>query len=466
MFNTINEENKVNINNIEIEYNILGNILINKNALDEIGEMITPDDFYNDYHKIIYEVILSTYRTKNIVDPIIVSENIKKNEFMSNKMKNIDILEYIQGLTEYGITVANIMPYIEKLKEYSMRRQLINVADIVKEKASRGYDDVDTLKDFAEAAIFKLNDNKNKDIVTLKELSANKFNSLMSDDKEVNGLSSGYTDFDYITNGFHPSDLIILAARPSMGKSALALNFALNVARIGHKVLFFSLEMGADQLYDRILSMYSNVNFNKIKNFNLNNEEKTKINYSISQLYENNNLIISDTSKINVYEIRNTARKIKRDIGLDFIVIDYLQLIDSTSNNNRNREQAIAEISRSLKMLAKELKIPILALSQLSRSVESRSTDKRPMLSDLRESGAIEQDADLVMFIYRAAYYKNKNIQDKESHLDQISEVILGKHRNGSTGTIYLAFKGEIQKFLSCTKEQKEEYKKEQENKN
>ena len=324
--------------------------------------------------------------------------------------------------------------------------------------------------DKAESMIFKIAEAKQKkDVVSLNELAGMKISSLdeMSKYKGgIRGISSGFSKYDELTSGFHGSDLIILAARPAMGKTAFALNLALNVAKAGKHVLVYSLEMGNEQLFDRLLSIESKIKLSAIKDGTLKDSDYTDLGNGMGRLAELP-LYISDSSSVNILEIKAVARRLKAEGKLDFMMIDYLQLINPTAGSKKSREQEISEISRSLKIIAKELNIPIVTLSQLSRSVEQR-TDKRPILSDLRESGAIEQDADMVMFLYREKYYNKDNVQQpgdgnnsevpsqytkpkqqsNDEELEKV-EVIVGKHRSGPTGTIILGFRPGYQQFVN-----------------
>ncbi|MGL5657853.1 MAG: replicative DNA helicase, partial [Cetobacterium sp.] len=316
------------------------------------------------------------------------------------------------------------------------------------EMTYEGYEDVDTILDKAEGMIFKVAESKeSKDIVSLKEVVTNEFErleQLLQNKGVTTGISSGFKHFDEMTSGFHPSDLVILAARPSMGKTAFALNLALNAAMKAEKgVLVFSLEMSSSQLLQRLLAIEAGIGLQKIRNGFLGEDDWGKLGIASGKL-ANAEINIADVPNVNVLEIRSIARRLKAAGKLDMILIDYLQLIKGTSGKSDNRQQEISDISRSLKGIARELDIPIIALSQLSRAPEQRA-DRRPMLSDLRESGAIEQDADMVVFLYRDDYYND------ESEQKGITEVIIGKQRNGPVGTVNLKFFHEITKFGDYT---------------
>ena len=336
--------------------------------------------------------------------------------------------------------------------------------------AMRGYEEVDTMLDKSESMIFKIAESKQKkDIVPLFELVQGKITQMdnYSESKgKITGISSGFDRYDSITSGFHGSDLLILAARPAMGKTAFALNLAINVARQGKGVLIYSLEMGNEQLFDRLVASEAKIRLKALKDSTMTPEELVNLGSGLGRLSEMP-IYISDSSSVTMLEIKATARRLKSEGKLDFMLIDYLQLINPSENSRKSREQEISEISRSLKILAKELNIPIVTLSQLSRGVEQR-VDKRPILSDLRESGAIEQDADMVMFLYRDKYYhkdtatevNNMNVpskylsasqevpKDNENELEKV-ELIIGKHRSGPTGTIELGFRPSYQQFVN-----------------
>ena len=345
------------------------------------------------------------------------------------------------------VTAAHIDVHAKIIKEKSILRRLGDVGTKIVEMSYDGYEDVDTILDKAEGLIFKISENKeSKDVISIKDAMTEEFMRLeevFNNKGAATGISSGFANFDEKTSGFNPSDLVILAARPSMGKTAFALNLALNAAMKGGKsVLIFSLEMSSSQLLQRLLAVQSGIGLQKIRNGFLEEEEWGRLGIASGQLAESH-INIADVPNVNVLEIRAMARRLKAMNKLDMIVIDYLQLIKGTGRGD-NRQQEISDISRSLKGIARELNIPIIALSQLSRAPEQRA-DRRPMLSDLRESGAIEQDADMVVFLYRDDYY------NEESDERGITEVIIGKQRNGPVGTVKLRFFHEITKFADYT---------------
>ena len=463
LFDESKFENELKIPySIEAEEALLGSIFI----ISEIIEVITPADFYKNNYRIIFEEMLKAYNIGKIIDTLLIVEALKKSE----KLEEIGGEDIIYDLVDVVSTAANAVNYAYVIKEKSIQRQLIETGERITRMAYRGYDEVDTMLDKAESMIFKIAEAKQKkDVVSLNELAGMKISSLdeMSKYKGgIRGISSGFSKYDELTSGFHGSDLIILAARPAMGKTAFALNLALNVAKAGKHVLVYSLEMGNEQLFDRLLSIESKIKLSAIKDGTLKDSDYTDLGNGMGRLAELP-LYISDSSSVNILEIKAVARRLKAEGKLDFMMIDYLQLINPTAGSKKSREQEISEISRSLKIIAKELNIPIVTLSQLSRSVEQR-TDKRPILSDLRESGAIEQDADMVMFLYREKYYNKDNAQQpgdsnnsevpsqytkpkqqsNDEELEKV-EVIVGKHRSGPTGTIILGFRPGYQQFVN-----------------
>lgn len=461
--------------NIEAEEALLGSIFLKPDVISDVIDIISPSDFYKYNYELIFLEMLKIYNSGKIIDTLIIINSLEN----TNKLEKIGGEDIIYDLTEVVPTAANAISYAQIIKECSIRRSLINTGEKIARNSYIGYYKVDKMLDEAEKLLFEIVKKKQiKDVITLEEMSTKKLQSLDKMSKfqgGLRGIDSGFKGYNFLTGGFHGSDLIILAARPAMGKTAFALNLALNVAKSGKHVLIFSLEMGNEQLFDRLVSMESMIKLKKIKDGNIKVDEYTVLANSMGKLSKLP-LYISDSSSVNIFEIKSVARKLKAEGKLDFMLIDYLQLINPSEGSRKNREQEISEISRSLKIIAKELNIPIVTLSQLSRGVESR-TDKRPILSDLRESGAIEQDADMVMFLYREKYYMKDNLssninnaipqqytnysQQNNGDSDvEIVEVIIGKHRSGPTGTIELAFRPSCQKFLDIvTKNQEERYK-------
>lgn len=429
---------------IEAEKSVLGGIFLKPDIFGDVVEILHPNDFYKNGHKLIYEAMRDIYNSGTGIDPIVVVNKLKKNEKFDELVGEQLLFDIISDVP----TAANIIEYAKIVKEKATLRRLGEVGTKIVELAYEGYEEVDNILDKAEGMIFKISENvDSKDLVSLKDVIAQEFVRLekVYQNKGVaTGISSGFSDFDQMTSGFHPSDLIILAARPAMGKTAFALNLALNAAMKSKKgVLLFSLEMSSSQLLQRFLSIEAGIGLQKIRNGFLDPDDWGKLGLASMKL-SNSEINIADLPNVNVLEIRAIARRLKAAGKLDMIIIDYLQLIKGNSTRGDNRQQEISEISRALKGIARELDIPIIALSQLSRATEQRA-DRRPMLSDLRESGAIEQDADMVMFLYRDDYY-NEDSEDKG-----LTEVIIGKQRNGPVGTIKLRFFHEYTRFENFT---------------
>ena len=422
---------------------VLGGIFLKPDVFGDIIEIILPMDFYKAAHRYVYEAMIDCYNSGEGIDPIIIANKLKKQ----NRYDEIDGENLLFEIIDEVQTAANIVKHAKIVKEKSILRKLGDVGTKIVEMSYEGYEDVDTILDKAEGLIFKISETKeSKDVISISEAMKEEFMRLeeVFHNKGVTtGISSGFINFDEKTSGFNPSDLVILAARPSMGKTAFALNLALNAAMKSEKsVLIFSLEMSSSQLLQRLLAVQSQIGLQKIRNGFLEDDEWGRIGIASGQL-ASASINIADVPNVNVLEIRAMARRLKAMGKLDMIVIDYLQLIKGTGRGD-NRQQEISDISRSLKGIARELNIPIIALSQLSRAPEQRA-DRRPMLSDLRESGAIEQDADMVVFLYRDDYY------NEESEEKGITEVIIGKQRNGPVGTVKLRFFHEITKFADYT---------------
>ncbi|MGL4654094.1 MAG: replicative DNA helicase [Cetobacterium sp.] len=429
---------------LEAERSVLGGIFLKPDIFSEVIEIIYSADFYKMAHKIIFEVMQEVYNSGESIDPIIVMDRLKRKD----KFDDIGGEAIFYEIIEEVPTAANILTYAKIVKEKATLRKLGDIGTKIVEMTYEGYEDVDTILDKAEGMIFKVAESKeSKDIISLKEVVTNEFErleQLLQNKGVTTGISSGFKHFDEMTSGFHPSDLVILAARPSMGKTAFALNLALNAAmKAGKGVLVFSLEMSSSQLLQRLLAIEAGIGLQKIRNGFLGEDDWGKLGIASGKL-ANAEINIADVPNVNVLEIRSIARRLKAAGKLDMILIDYLQLIKGTSGKSDNRQQEISDISRSLKGIARELDIPIVALSQLSRAPEQRA-DRRPMLSDLRESGAIEQDADMVVFLYRDDYYND------DSDQKGITEVIIGKQRNGPVGTVNLKFFHEITKFGDYT---------------
>ncbi len=429
--------------NIEAEQSILGGIFVKPDAIAKVIEIVRADDFYKNANKIIFESMLECYEEGDVIDPLLIIEKLKKRQKINEVGGENEIFEIMRSVP----TAANIANYARIVKEKSVLRKLIDVGTQVAELAYEGYDEVEAIMDKAENMIFRIaQDKEKKEVYSVKDLIDEEFERLEKVYKnkgEVTGISSSFTEFDKMTSGFHPSDLVIIAARPSMGKTAFAMNLALASAVKQKKgVLIFSLEMSNSQIFQRLISAESKVSMKKLRNGYLDPDEWARVGVATGRLAESP-IFIADVPNVSVLEIRAIARRLKAENKLDMILIDYLQLIKGRDRSD-NRQQEISDISRTLKGLARELNVPVIALSQLSRATEQRA-DRRPMLSDLRDSGAIEQDADVVIFLYRDEYY-NEQSEDKG-----LAEVIIGKQRNGPVGTVVLRFFNEITKFEDFT---------------
>ncbi len=438
------ELGKIPPHDIEAEQAILGSMLTDKDAVISAIEVLKEDAFYREDNKAIYAAILSLYAKSEPIDIITVKAELVEN----GNFERIGGLEYLAELPERVPTTSNVDRYIKIVEEKAMLRSLISTAN---ELVSLGYnetEEVDSIMDLAEKKVFDLAQKKNtKGYTPIKDVlveSFAKLEELYNQKGKISGKTTGFTDLDLRTSGLHNSDLIIVAARPAMGKSAFAINIATNLALSGTPVAIFNLEMSKEQVGNRILCSEAMVDSNKIRTGQVEDEDWMKLASTLGRLSEAP-IYIDDTAGISIMEIRAKCRKLKLEKDIGLVVIDYLQLIQGSGKRNSSREQEISEISRSLKILAKELDIPVIALSQLSRGVEKRD-DKRPMLSDLRESGAIEQDADIVMFLYRDDYYND------DSEKKNVAEVILAKHRGGATGTVDLAWLPSYTKFANLEK--------------
>lgn len=430
---------------IEAEEAVLGAILVNPTSLGRIVELLKPESFYKPAHKVIYAAVLELFNKNEPIDIVTVSEHLRNKE----ELDTAGGRSYINDLALNVVTTANIEFYAKIIQEKEIKRALISAGS---EIVAMSYENEDTsnVLDNAQKLIFNIAAQKDTtDLVGIQDLVVASYEQIeqrFNNKDDLVGVTTGFYDLDAITSGLQKSDLIILAARPSMGKTAFALNLAQNVAMKGKKgVAIFSLEMPKQQLVKRMLCAEAEVEANRVTSGNLQPRDWEKLVEAMTRLSEAR-IYIDDTSSITSIDIKAKCRRLmmeEKELGL--IVIDYLQLMEGGGNTN-DRNQQISAISRSLKGLARELDVPIIALSQLSRGVESRP-DKRPMMSDLRDSGAIEQDADIVMFIYRDEYYNKDDVNNKGK-----AEVILAKHRNGAVGTIELLFQSNITKFKNPTK--------------
>jgi replicative DNA helicase len=430
--------------NTEAEASLLGAILIDTDAIVKIADSIQSSDFYDVKHAKIYEAISALYERRDAIDVLTLSDRLKNDGYL-------DLIggpAYLTELTNFVPTASHVEQYAEIVSEKALRRRMITASQ---EIVGLGYDESKQLKEIieeAETTLFQVSQQHVKQsVVSLETILTESFerlDDLHKDKKQTRGIPTGYRDLDNMLAGFQRSDLIILAARPSMGKTALALNFAHNVAVSAKEpVLMFSLEMSKEQLVDRLLSMESGVDAWALRTGNLTDTDFEKIGQAMGTLSEAK-MYIDDTPGITVSDMRTKARREAHNQPLGLIVVDYLQLMSGGGKfaNEGNRVQEISEISRGLKGIARELNVPVLALSQLSRSVENR-TPQIPQLADLRESGSIEQDADVVAFIYREEYY------NPETDRKKITDILIKKHRNGPTGGVELYFDNEKQRFRS-----------------
>ncbi|CAH1230327.1 replicative DNA helicase [Paenibacillus sp. 2RAB27] len=436
--------------NIEAEQAVLGAILINADALITAMERITSDDFYRGAHQRIFEAIVELAEDQEPVDLITLTALLQNKQ----QLEEIGGVTYLSELANAVPTAANIDYYAAIVEEKSMLRRLIRTATQIVTNGYANEDNVGAMLSEAEAKILEISQRRSSSgFVVIRDVLMEVFEkveNLYSNKGGSTGIPSGFIDLDKMTSGFQRSDLVILAARPSVGKTAFALNVAQNVGvRAKETVAIFSLEMGAAQLVQRMICAEANVDANRMRTGYLEGDDWEKLTMAIGALSEAN-IYIDDTPTITVADIRAKCRRLQQEKGLGMILIDYLQLIAGRGGKGGdNRQQEVSEISRTLKQIARELNVPVIALSQLSRGVEQRQ-DKRPMMSDLRESGSIEQDADIVAFLYRDDYY------DKESEKKNIIEIIIAKQRNGPVGTVELAFLKQFNKFVNMDRSHQE----------
>ena len=427
----------------EAEMSVIGSMLMDEKAIGDAMEYVTADDFYMKQYGLMFQAIVELDQAGMAADPVTVQSKLREKNLPPETYSS----EALAAIIAQVPTSVNVVSYAKTVADYSLRRQLIRMSEGL---AADGYQHelaTDALLEKAESEAFHLSQSRmSLDFVSIQQVVRSAMHKLEDAARtrgNVTGIASGFTDLDNMTTGFQNSDFVLIAARPSMGKTALTLNIAENVAVRQHKhVAIFSLEMSREQLINRVLSMNSHVDSQKMRTGQLEEADWSNLIES-ADVISRSGLILDETPAITVAEMRSKCRRFKKDFGLDLVMIDYLQLMSgSGARNNDSRQQEVSEISRSLKALARELNVPVICLSQLSRAVESR-TDKRPMLSDLRESGAIEQDADVVMFIYRDDYYH------PESADKGISEIIIAKQRNGPVGTVKLKWIPELTKFAN-----------------
>ncbi|HEX7714547.1 MAG TPA: replicative DNA helicase [Bacillota bacterium] len=434
--------------NIEAERSTLGSMMLEKEAIYKGSEVLRPEDFYREAHRVIFEVVTQLANKGEPVDIITVSEELKRREMLDK----IGGVAYLTALANSVPTAANIEYYARIVEEKSLLRSIISVATNIVSLGYAGSEEVDQILDEAEKQIFQISQKRNiKGFVSLKSILIETFErieQIYESKGGVTGLPTGFTDLDRMTAGLQPSDLVILAARPSMGKTTFALNIARHAAvELKIPVVIFSLEMSKEQLALKLLCSEAGVDNQRIRTGTLMDNDWPRLSHALGRLSDST-MFIDDTAGVSALDIRARARRIKAENGLGLIVIDYLQLMQNRGRSE-NRQQEVSEISRSLKSLARELNVPVIALSQLSRAVEQRQV-KVPSLADLRESGSLEQDADMVAFLYREDYY------NPETDKKNITDLIIAKQRNGPTGSIEMLFQREFSKFVGLDKYRKQ----------
>lgn len=430
----------------EAEQSVIGSMLMDRDAIIAASEIITADDFYQNQYGVMFDAMVELFNEGKPVDLVTLQNRLKEKDVPPE----VSSLEFVREIVIAVPTSANIKSYANIVREKAMLRRLIRVNEEIANTCYSGKERLEDILSYTEKAIFDLLQNRaGSDFVPIKQVALNVLERIEAASKSegtVTGIPTGFIDLDYKTSGMQPSDLVLLAARPSMGKTAFVLNLVDYVAvRKGMPCMIFSLEMSKEQLVNRMLSMESNVDSQKLRTGSLTDADWDAVVEGIG-IIGNSKLLIDDTPGISITELRSKCRKIKLEYGLSMVIVDYLQLMSGSGRSGDNRQQEISEISRSLKALAREIQAPVVALSQLSRACESRQ-DHRPMLSDLRESGAIEQDADVVMFLYRDDYY------NKDTDRPNVAEVIIAKQRNGPIGTVELLWRPEFTKFVNMAKQ-------------
>ncbi|MBR5046352.1 replicative DNA helicase [Candidatus Saccharibacteria bacterium] len=434
------------------EKSLLGAILISDGALPEILTIIRPKDFYEERHQLIFEAMMNLYDQHKPVDLLTVTTELKTKK----QLKQVGGAPYLTELSNFVPAASHAKAYAEIIEKASTRRRLIKAGTEIANKAFEDDANVQELIGSAEKELFEVSDKVVKsDYTAMDELLADAFDRIEDLHKNkgaLRGLKTGFRDLDKKTAGFQKGDLVIIGARPAMGKTTFAQNLTYNIASINKKgVLFFSMEMAANEIVDRMISDVSGVDNWKMRTGNLTDDEFQRIGEAMGEMDELP-IYIDDTSSMNIMDLRNKARRAMHDKDIGIVIVDYLQLIQGSDRYKGNRVQEVTEISRGLKILARELEIPVVALAQLSRSVTGRE-DPRPVLSDLRESGSIEQDADLVMFLHRPDYYRQNDDNYEETH---ITELLIAKHRHGAVGKIELYFHPELLRFMSLDKTREE----------
>ena len=433
---------------IEAEQSVVGAMLMDKDAITTAGEIISGDDFYQASYGVIFDSMIELFNEGKPVDLITLQERLKEKDVPAE----IASLEFVRDLVTAVPTSANVKYYAQIVADKSLMRKMIKLNESIENMCYVGKEPVESIMEQTEKSMFQLLQRRTTgDYVPIKQVVLNALDKIEKASKSkgtVTGIPTGFIDLDYKLSGFQPSDFILIAARPSMGKTAFVLNIAQYMAFKKNKaVAIFSLEMSKEQLVNRLFSLESQVDAQSLRTGNMKDSDWEKLIEGAGVIGQSK-LIIDDTPGISISELRSKCRKYKLEHGLDIIIIDYLQLMTgSVGKSSESRQQEVSDISRQLKGLARELNVPVVSLSQLSRAVESRP-DKRPMLSDLRESGAIEQDADVVMFIYRDEYY------NKDSEFKKQAEIIIAKQRNGPVGTVNLAWLGEYTKFANLSRQE------------
>ena len=430
---------------LEAEQSVIGSMLMDREAIITASEIVTADDFYQHQYGVMYESMVELFNEGKPVDLVTLQNRLKEKDVPPE----VSSLEFVRDLIAGVQTSANVKYYAQIVSEKATLRRLIKINEEIANDCYLGRDPLETILADTEKKIFDLLQSRSSgDFVPIRQVALNVLENIekASKTKEtVTGVPTGFIDLDYKTSGFQPSDFILIAARPSMGKTAFVLNVVDHVAvKKGIPCMVFSLEMSKEQLVNRMLSMESNVDSQKLRTGTLTDSDWDAVVEGVG-IIGGSKLIIDDTPGISISELRSKCRKMKLEHGLGMVIIDYLQLMTGSGKSSDNRQQEISEISRSLKALAREMQAPVVALSQLSRACETR-TDHRPMLSDLRESGAIEQDADVVMFLYRDDYY------NKDSEMKDMAEVIIAKQRNGPIGTVNLVWMPQYTKFANATR--------------
>ena len=431
--------------NIEAEKAVLGAMLIKREAITEAQEMLRAEDFYREAHRIVYGAIETLFTQNEAVDIVTLTEELRKEQMLDK----VGGISFVTDLANTVPTAANLAYHAKIVQEKAELRRLIDAATEIAGKAYEDAEEVADIMDDAEKKILAVAANQRggafEPISNILMDTISRVESLFESQGGLTGIATGFKDLDELTSGLQKSDLVLVAARPSMGKTAFTLNIAAYAALHESSVAFFSLEMSKEQLVQRMLCSEGGIDSQRLRTGKLEDEEWERLIHTADKLSKAK-IYIDDTPGITGMELRSKARRLKAEHGLDLVIIDYLQLMQGrVSRGGDNRQQEISEISRSLKALARELNVPVVALSQLSRGVESRQV-KKPMLSDLRESGSLEQDADIVMFLYREDYY------DQDTENKNITEVIIAKHRNGAIGTVSLFFQKEFTKFRDLSR--------------